>query len=87
MNKLNKDLKLLKYELQNIIKGKSFKSKRNLIQATQAYLRSSSKTSKRTEANEPIRTSEERTLIDFANREKLWFDKNKLGVFIAEGAE
>jgi hypothetical protein len=81
------DFKKLKNELQNIVAGNEFERQTSLIKAAQNYLRKSFAASKGFENQEPSRTEEERALIDFANKNNLWYNEDDLSNFLAEGAE
>ena len=81
------DFKSLKYELQNIIAGKSSSGKTDSIQAAKAYLKTHTKASSQTEGTKPDRTKEERALKEYAEKEHLYIEKENLGVFITSGAE
>jgi hypothetical protein len=78
----------MKYELQNLIQGKGGDSKINFIQKITAYLRTSKEASVANERKEFTKQQEEKSLVDFANKNNLWYsgiisDHTKIG----EGAE
>lgn len=56
---------ILKYELQNILSGKSAVSYGEPIQAITRYLRKSIGTSKETQGNESIKSEETKKLIEY----------------------
>jgi hypothetical protein len=62
----------LKYELQNIISGKSKVSHGESIQAIARYLRESLESSETTTENESIKSEETKKLIEFINTNHLW---------------
>jgi Serine/Threonine/Tyrosine Kinase found in polyvalent proteins len=82
-----KDLKQLKYELQNVIFGKGGEGQSSLIQSAKAYLGSYSQTGSEFKEAKPDRTEEERALREFAASNNLYFDAQLLGTYITEGAE
>jgi hypothetical protein len=81
------DLKVFKNELQHIITRDEFKRESNFIKAAQVYLRKSTTAGKATKNEKPTRTEEEGALIEFANKNKLWYNENGLTNFLDEGAE
>lgn len=62
----------IKYELQNILSGKSEVSHGEPIQAITSYLRESLGTSEKTERNEPNKSEETKQLMDYINANHLW---------------
>jgi hypothetical protein len=81
------DLKQLKYELQNVIFGTGGEGQSNLIQSAKAYLGNYSKTGEKAKEGKPFRTEEEKALKDFAASNNLYFNAQRLGNYITEGAE
>lgn len=81
------DIKDLKNELQNIIKGKVAAGKDQLIQTVQAHLRTRKGTGKIAEEEQLVRSNEERSLINFAETKNLWIPGVTWGEYITEGAE
>ena len=81
------DLKSVKNELQNIIKGKSSSGESDSIQAAKTYLRNYTQSSGKSEDPKPDRSEEERALKEYAKQNGLLIGKSDLGVFITSGAE
>jgi hypothetical protein len=81
------DFKTLKYELQNIIAGKSSSGESDSIQAAKAYIKTHTRTGSQIEDTKPGRAEEERALKDYAKQSSLFINKNNLGEFITSGAE
>lgn len=76
----------IKYELQNLISGKSSSSYDALIQTTARYLRSGKKTGPMAEEKHQNKTQETEKLIEFAKLNNLLISIN-LSNFVSEGAE
>lgn len=66
------NIKSIKYELQNILSGKSAVSHGATIQAITRYLRASAGASTETQRNEPNKSQETRKLIEYINSQQLW---------------
>ena len=82
------DSNTIKYELQNIIHGKSENSPRTLIETITNYLRTSQRTSSLAEKNKQYKQEETEKLIAYCNANNLWaLDKINLNLYISEGAE
>jgi Serine/Threonine/Tyrosine Kinase found in polyvalent proteins len=81
------DFKNIKYELKNILQGKSTVSNGELIQTTANYLRECHKASGMAEENKPDRQEETKTLIKFINENKLWNCNINFAAFVSQGAE
>ena len=77
----------IKYELQNILSGKSKVSHGESIQAITCYLRESLGTSEKTKENESSKSEETKKLIDYINANHLWSCDINFGLFISAGAE
>ena len=78
----------MKYELQNLIRGKGGDWKTNLIQKITGYLRTGKTTGARNEGKEYTKQQEEARLTDYITKKNLWYvgiiaEYNKIG----EGAE
>ncbi len=78
----------MKYELQNLIRGKGGDWKTNLIQKITRYLRASKTTGAGNEGKEYSKQQEEARLTDYITKNNLWYvgiitEHNKIG----EGAE
>jgi hypothetical protein len=78
----------MKYELQNLIQGKSGNSETNFIHQIAGYLRASKETSSANEGKEYTKRQEEECLIEHIRQGSLWYT----GVIsehtrIGEGAE
>jgi Serine/Threonine/Tyrosine Kinase found in polyvalent proteins len=87
MQELFSNLKDLKNELQNIIKGKSGSGHSQPVQAAKAYLNINTKTGEGAEEKEYSRAEEERALINYAENENRWITPEIFGTYITEGAE
>jgi Serine/Threonine/Tyrosine Kinase found in polyvalent proteins len=82
------DSNTIKYELQNIIHGKSENSPRTLIETITNHLRTSQRTSSLVEKNKQYKQEETEKLIAYCNANNLWtLDKINLNLYISEGAE
>lgn len=80
------DINEIKYELQNLISGKSGSSHDALIQTTARYLRSGKKTGPMAEEKHQNKRKETKKLIEFAEKNNLLISINQNN-FISEGAE
>lgn len=80
------EINQIKYELQNLISGKSSSSYDALIQTTARYLRSGKKTGPMAEEKHQNKTQETEKLIEFAKLNNLLISIN-LSNFVSEGAE
>ena len=82
------DIKIVKDELQNIIRGKSETSKETLIQTIAHYLGASQRTGIMVENDKQYKQKETEKLIEYCNQNNLWVkDKVNFDLFISEGAE
>ncbi len=77
----------IKYELQNILSGKSEVSYGEPIQAITRYLRESLGTSEKIRENESNKSEETKKLIDYINANHFWSCDINFGLFISAGAE
>lgn len=80
------NVKQIKYELQNLISGKSGSSHDALIQATASHLRSGKRASPMAKEKHQNKAQETKRLIEFAKQNELLISVNS-GNFISEGAE
>lgn len=80
------NIKQTKYELQNLISGKSSASYDALIQAAAGYLRSGQRASPMAEEKHKNKAQEAKKLRRFAELNNLFTDIN-LEDYISEGAE
>ncbi|MFK7935252.1 MAG: hypothetical protein AB8G22_17195 [Saprospiraceae bacterium] len=81
------DIKQIKYELQNLISGKSGASYDALIQAVASHLRSGKRTSPMAKEKHQNKAQETEELIDFAKSNNLILEHIPEERFIASGAE
>lgn len=81
------DPKTTKYELQNILQGKSSASYDPVIQAAARHLATSQRASPVAERKHQNKAKEAKKLIDFAVGNGLLIDKINPSSFIARGAE
>lgn len=81
------NIKNTKYELQNILSGKSSSSHDAIIQAATSYLRRSKKASPLAEEKQQNKTEEKKRLIDFAIQNNLFYQNIDETHFISSGAE
>ena len=81
------DTKQIKYELQNLISGKSSASYDALIQAVASHLRSGKRTSPMAEEKHQNKVQEKEKLIEFAKSNNLIIEDIPEERFIASGAE
>ncbi len=81
------NIEILKYELQNILSGKSEVSHGESIQAITSYLRKSIGTGTETQGGEPIKSEEKKKLIEYINTHHLWSCDINFSLFISAGAE
>ncbi len=84
---MNMTISTIKYELQNILSGKSQVSHGESIQAITCYLRESLGTSEKTQGNESNKSEETKRLIDYINTHHLWSCDINFSLFISAGAE
>ena len=77
----------VKYELQNLISGKSSASYDAIIQAVASHLRSGKRTSPMAEEKHKNKTQETEKLIAFAKANNLMLENIPEERFIASGAE
>jgi hypothetical protein len=76
----------IKYELQNILSGKSEVSYGEPIQTITRYLRESFGTSGKIKENESNKSEETKKLIDYINANHLWSCDINFGLFISAGS-
>jgi len=81
------NIKQVKYELQNLISGKSGASYDALIQTVASYLRSGKRASPMAEEKHQNKAQETKELIDFAKSNHLIIENIPEERFIASGAE
>ena len=81
------DIKQIKYELQNLISGKSGASYDALIQTVSSYLRSGKKSGPMAQEKHENKAQETKELIDFAKSNDLILEQIPEENFIASGAE
>jgi len=79
--------KSIKYELQNILSGKSGGSYDATIQAVTRHLRTSQRTSPVAEEKHQNKAKEKEKLINFATQNNLFLDTILTENYISEGAE
>ena len=77
----------LKHELQSIISGIGNHSAKDFIKAAAHYIRESQKTSGNSEKFEFTKKQEAKKLIEWIEKENLWFRNHDENRFIASGAE
>lgn len=77
----------VKYELQNILSGKSSHSYDAIIQAVTGYIRTSQKSSPLAEEKHQNKSKEAERLKIFAQKNNLLFNKIDENQYISEGAE
>jgi hypothetical protein len=80
-------IKDIKYELQNILSGKSISGYDVVIQTVADNLRTSQKTSPMAETKHQNKGEETKKLIEFASKNNLFIDSINESAFISEGAE
>jgi len=81
------DLKVLKNELQTIIKGESIPGESNLIQSAKAYLKNYTGANSESQSSKLNRSEEERALKEFVKNNSLFLKRGQLGKYVTEGAE
>lgn len=79
--------KHLKYELHNVISGKSQVRFGATIQTVASYLNNGSEAGSKTESAKQIRKQETERLEDFISKNNLWINDIDFTQFISEGAE
>jgi hypothetical protein len=77
----------IKYELQNILRGKGEVCYGEPIQAIASYLRKCNSTSAKAQGIEPNKSEEAKRLVGFINDHHLWNCDINFELFISEGAE
>lgn len=77
----------MKYELQNVISGKSEVIYGNAIQAVANYLKRSTRASKLVEESEFFRKQETEILITYITEQNLWMREINSENYISQGAE
>uniref|UniRef100_UPI00404B70F3 putative polyvalent protein kinase domain-containing protein n=1 Tax=Flavobacterium sp. TaxID=239 RepID=UPI00404B70F3 len=83
----NSDYKSIKNELQNILSGKSGFSHDPIIQAVAHYLRTGERASPMAQEKHQNKAKEAADLIDFAEKNQLFYDNIDEKKYISEGAE
>ncbi|MEM9895946.1 MAG: hypothetical protein AAF789_06215, partial [Bacteroidota bacterium] len=81
------DVENTKYELQNLISGKSGFSYDALIQSVSHYLRSGKASGPMAEEKHKNKPQEEGRLIDFAKSKDILIEQVPLDNFVSQGAE
>lgn len=81
------NFKTIKNELQTILSGKSGSSYDASIQTVTRHLRTGHRTSPTAEEKHQNKSEETKNLIDFANKNKLFYEAIDPTKFISEGAE
>jgi len=76
---------IIKYELQNILSGKSSSSHDAIIQAVAHHLRTSQRASPMAEEKHQNKAKETEKLIDFASKNKLFRSDINEEKYISEG--
>ncbi len=79
--------KQIKYELQNILSGKSNNSYDSVIKTVASYLRTSQKASPLAKEKHENKSKETESLINFAKENNLFYHKINENNYISEGAE
>jgi hypothetical protein len=77
----------MKYELQNVISGKSEVIYGNAIQAVASYLKRSTGASKLVKESECFRKQETEILIEYITTNDLWVKEIKVENYVSQGAE
>ena len=77
----------MKYELQNIVSGKSQVRHGDTIQTISRYLRKSKSTSRTSESVKQIKSEETALIKQFCNRNGFWITFIDINAFISSGAE
>ena len=77
----------MKDDIQNILSGKSQVKHHHLIQATCSYLKGSKGTSSMVKDQQQHKEEETKSLIQFAEDNKLWVENINIDLYVSEGAE
>lgn len=81
------NIKQVKYELRNILSGKSGSSHDAIIQAVAYHLRRGEEASAMAERKQPNKREEEKKLIEFAKTKNILFEAFDTSNYISSGAE
>lgn len=81
------NFKIVKHELQHILRGKSKVSSGTPIQTIASFLRKSTQASGKTQKNEQNKVEETKILIQFINQNNFWNCNVNFDLFLSEGAE
>jgi hypothetical protein len=76
-----------KYELHNVLSGKSEVRFGATIQAIACYLNDGEKSSATIEDEKHFKKQETKRLVDFANQKNLWISNIDFSQYVSEGAE
>jgi hypothetical protein len=77
----------MKDDIQNILSGKSQVKHHHLIQSTCSYLKRSQGTSSMAKDQQQHKEEETKSLIQFAEDNKLWVENINIDLYVSEGAE
>src|SRR5690606_5315290 len=77
----------LKYELHNVLSGKSEVSFGTIIQAIASYLKNGEKASRTVENEKHFKSEETKRLEKFITLNNLWIKEIDLSQYVSEGAE
>ena len=77
----------LRYELQNVLSGKSEVRFGAIIQSIASYLKNGSATSSKAENAKQLKSEETKRLKDFIFQNNLWIEKIDFTQYVSEGAE
>lgn len=77
----------MKDDIQNILSGKSQVKHHHLIQTTCSYLKRSQGTSSMVKDQQQHKEEETKSLIQFAEDNKLWVENINIDLYVSEGAE
>ena len=74
-------------DIQNILSGKSQVKHHHLIQTTCSYLKGSQRTSSMAKDQQQHKEEETKSLIQFAEDNKLWVENINIDLYVSQGAE
>ena len=77
----------MKNDIQHILSGKSQVKHHHLIQTTCSYLKRSQGTSSMVKDQQQHKEEETKSLIQFAEDNKLWVENINIDLYVSEGAE
>ena len=77
----------MKDDIQNILSGKSQVKHYHLIQTTCSYLKGSQGTSPMAKDQQRFKEEEKKSLIQFADTNKLWVEDINIDLYLSQGAE